>query len=111
MGTTTTSRVIAASVEDVFDCVAHIERFREAVPHIVDVTEYGPPRSVRLVSDMDAVKAYCEREAGDESRRNRVTIASACCSMIAASLGTMPTNASASGALAWSSDAAPIMRW
>ena len=35
--TTRVSRTIAAAPAEVFDCVAHIERFREAVPHILDV--------------------------------------------------------------------------
>jgi uncharacterized protein YndB with AHSA1/START domain len=82
MATTTTDRTIAASADDVFDVVAHIEHFRKAVPHLLEVeflseqrrgvgarfretrqmgkrtahttlevTEYEPPSRVRLVSD------------------------------------------------------------
>lgn len=37
MGETRVSRSIAAPVHAVFEVVAHIDRFREAIPHIVDV--------------------------------------------------------------------------
>jgi uncharacterized membrane protein len=37
MTTATVQRTILAPVEDVFDCVAHIENFQKAMPHIVEV--------------------------------------------------------------------------
>ena len=37
MSSIRTARTIAASIEEVFDCVAHIDRFREAIPHILEV--------------------------------------------------------------------------
>ncbi len=37
MPTATVERSIRAEVADVFDCIAHIENFQEAIPHIVDV--------------------------------------------------------------------------
>ena len=33
----TTKRIIEAPVKKVFDCVAHIEQYRKAQPHIIDV--------------------------------------------------------------------------
>ena len=37
MGQTRTSRIILAPIGEVFDSVAHIDRFREVIPHITDV--------------------------------------------------------------------------
>ena len=82
MGQITSSRIIAASPEQVFSVISHAERFTKAVPHItkveflsntkagvgtrfretrlmngkesttvLDVTEFKPNESIRLVSD------------------------------------------------------------
>lgn len=81
MTTTSTSRTIAASMEEVFDCVAHIERFRDAIPHIVDVefltdTTVGAGTRFRETRLMGKRRATTELEVTEYEAPNHVRLVS-----------------------------------
>ena len=81
MGRIATSRQIAAPVERVFDVVAHVENFREAVPDIVRVeytsaTRKGPGTRFKETRRMGRREATVELEVTEYEPNERVRIVS-----------------------------------
>jgi len=81
MGRITVTRRVRAPLERVFDMVAHVERFREAVPEIVDVEFIGPTRKgvgtrFRETRRMGKRRATVELEVQEYVENDRVRIVS-----------------------------------
>ena len=65
MGRTTVSRTIHAPIEKVFDTVAHIENFEQAIPHIVSV-EFLTERRFGVGTRFRETRRMGKREATTE---------------------------------------------
>ncbi len=81
MPTSTVERTIGAKAEDVFDCIAHIENFRKAIPHIVDVrfltaTKRGVGTKFRETRLMGKREATSELEVTEYVENKRVRLIS-----------------------------------
>lgn len=81
MGRIETSRIIDASVERVFDTVAHVEEFRKAVPDIVGIefvseTKRGVGTRFKETRRMGRRQATVELEVSEYSANDHVRITS-----------------------------------
>lgn len=81
MTTTTSSITIAAPVEDVFDTVAHIDRFSEAVPSIREVeflseVRRGVGTRFREIREMNGREGSTVLEVIEYEQNERVRIVS-----------------------------------
>lgn len=81
MTTTTSSITIAAPVEDVFDTVAHIDRFSEAVPSIREVeflseVRRGVGARFREIREMNGREGSTVLEVIEYEQNERVRIVS-----------------------------------
>lgn len=79
--TTTIKRTIGAPVARVFDTVAHIENFKQAIPHIIEAEFLSEQKSgvgtrFRETRDMNGKKATVELEVTEYVENEHVRIVS-----------------------------------